>query len=447
MSVAVARGNSSRLPALKLVQSSRAAWRMANTLLWLLMLTMVAMVFVPWQQSARGTGEVVAYIAQERQQTVTSPVKGVVMRIGEGIVEGMKVQRGDFIVEIEPNAANLVQQLRASLNDLDAKLKTAETKANVYGQNVRDFQAARDAAVDAATEMVAAAKAKWDAKQRLVAGYEAKELQARLNFDRQKTLFEKGVQSEKEFEKFRKDWFVAESEFESVQLDVAAAEKEWEAKNDELVQKQREAQTKVDYARAMQQDALGLAATTQKEKREVEVKLAELDRLVIAAPRDGTLHRLNVFERGQTLKEGDPLFVIVPDTSERAVQLWVAGNDTPLVQPGDHVRLQFEGWPAVQFAGWPSVAVGTFGGQVVTIDPTDDGTGKFRILVKPDGEQEWPSGRYLRQGVRANGWVMLNKVQLGYEVWRQLNGFPPVISKDAPGASKDEKATKVKLPK
>lgn len=447
MAVAVKKLQPDRLPALKLVQSSRIAWQLANALLVLLAISIVAMVFVPWQQSAKATGKVVAFVPQERQQTVTSPVKGIAVRVGEGLLEGVRVKRGDFIVEIEPSAANLVEQLKGAAKDLAAKLATAEVKAEVYGRNVVDFEAAKRAAVSAADELIEAAKAKWDAKQRLVAGYEAKELQARLNYERQLALFEKGVQSKKEVEKLHKDLAVAAAELESARLDVVAAEEEWNAKKSERQQKEREAETKVDYARAMQQDALGQVLTAQKEKRDVDIKLSELDRLKIQAPRDGTLFRLNVFERGQMLKEGDELFTIIPDTTERAVELWVAGNDIPLVREGDHVRLQFEGWPAVQFAGWPSVAVGTFGGQVMTIDATDDGTGKFRILVRPDGATEWPSDRYLRQGVRTNGWVMLNQVPLGYEIWRQLNGFPATISKsEEPGKSKGEKK-KPKLPK
>ncbi len=447
MTVAVAKKNNVRLPALKLVQSSRLAWRLANLSLVCLVLSIIAMIFVPWQQSAKGTGKVVAFVPQERQQTVTSPVKGVALRLADGLIEGARVKRGDFIVEIEPNAANLVEQLKGSIKDLKAKLSTAQTKADVYAQNVVDFEAAKAAAVAAAEELVDAAKAKWDAKKRLVGAYEAKELQARLNHKRQKDLFDKGVQSEKEVEKLQKDLDVARAELAAVKLDVDAAQEEWEAKKNERVQKEREAQTKVAYSRAMQEDALGQVAAAQKEIRDVEIKLAELDRLKIYAPRDGTLFRLNVFERGQALKEGDELFTIVPETSDRAVELWIDGNDTPLVRRGDHVRLQFEGWPAVQFAGWPSVAVGTFGGEVMTIDATDDGTGKFRILVKPDGEAEWPSDRYLRQGVRANGWVMLNRVSLGYEIWRQLNGFPATISKGEPGTEKKEDMKKPKLPK
>ncbi|MEM7457372.1 MAG: toxin secretion protein, partial [Planctomycetota bacterium] len=105
---------------------------------------------------------------------------------------------------------------------------------------------------------------------------------------------------------------------------------------------------------------------------------------------------------------------------------------------------QFEGWPAVQFAGWPSVAVGTFGGVVASVDATDNGKGQFRVLVTP-GDAEWPSDRYLRQGVRANGWVMLREVSLGYEIWRQLNGFPVIVSSGEPSGGDEIKTPK--LPK
>ncbi len=107
MAVGMTETSKTRLHALKLVQSSRAVWWLAKSLLTLLVICIVAMLFVPWQQSAKGTGQVVAYVPQERQQTVTSPVKGVVERVVEGLREGMRVERGDFILEIEPNAANL----------------------------------------------------------------------------------------------------------------------------------------------------------------------------------------------------------------------------------------------------------------------------------------------------------------------------------------------------
>jgi hypothetical protein len=101
--------------------------------------------------------------------------------------------------------------------------------------------------------------------------------------------------------------------------------------------------------------------------------------------------------------------------------------------------VQFVGWPAIQFAGWPSVAVGTFGGEVMLVDATDNGQGKFRILVRPDPKEDsWPGRTYLRQGVRANGWVLLRTVPLWFELWRQFNGFPPTTASSEPGKeSKD----------
>src|SRR5690606_23071943 len=129
------------------------------------------------------------------------------------------------------------------------------------------------------------------------------------------------------------------------------------------------------------------------------------------------------------------------------------GNDMPLVHArqvhedgtiteGSPVRLQFEGWPAVQFIGWPSVAVGTFGGEVIFVDATDNGMGRFRLVVAPKPDvivrggveriENWPGNRWLRQGVRVKGWVLLQQVPLWKEIWRQLNGFPPVVADAEP---------------
>ena len=167
----------------------------------------------------------------------------------------------------------------------------------------------------------------------------------------------------------------------------------------------------------------------EKELIDTQIKVDRQETQVVTAPRDGFILKLIANQGGQMVKEGDPLCVIVPDTAERAVQLWVKGIDAPLITPGSIVRLQFEGWPAVQFAGWPSVAVGTFGGNVTSVDATDNGKGEFRIVVQPDkADMAWPHDQYLRQGVRANGFILLKQVPLWYEIWRKMNGFPPTVA-------------------
>ena len=161
----------------------------------------------------------------------------------------------------------------------------------------------------------------------------------------------------------------------------------------------------------------------------LQTRIAQQSTQLITAPRAGTVFRVYAAPGAELVKAGDPLVSLIPETESRAVELWVGGNDVPLIEPGRAVRLQFEGWPAAQFSGWPSVAVGTFGGRVALVDPTDDGKGYFRILVLPDvADEPWPETRYLRQGVRANGFVLLDRVSIAYELWRQANGFPPTVA-------------------
>ncbi len=257
----------------------------------------------------------VAFVPQERQQTITSPVKGIAVRIVEGLVEGAQVKEGDFLVEIEPTAANLKAQLQASVKDLDTKLATANAKAEVYGQNIRDWEAAKIAAVAAADELIAAAKAKWDAKERLVPAYQAKALQAELNYERQRGLFEKGVRAEMEMEKYRKDLDVAGLSWSlscwMFRKHANSGKPRVASEHRRSVKRRPRSTTPGPCSRT----PWGKPPPSRKRDARVEVKLSELDRLVIHAPRDGTLFRLNVFERGQMLKEGDELFTIVPDTT------------------------------------------------------------------------------------------------------------------------------------
>lgn len=439
--------NRAMMTAARLVHSSNRIRNFAAVLLFLMICSIIGLAWLPWQQSARGTGRVVAYKPGERQQEITSPQKGVVKSVPDYLAEGAFVEKGDLLLQIEPFAANLEMQLKGELRNLVAKLETARIKAEAYGENIRAYEDAREAAMAAAAQAIKSAKAELAAKEEMLVGYQVEAERAEINYQRQVRLEDKGLTSPKDLE------YTLSIRAEKAAI-VASAKKEVESsqakvseKESELEQKQNEAQAKVDKAKADQQAALGEMATTEKEILSMQGKQSELDRLDIRAPIDGYIQRLPAFQGAQTVKEGDYLLTFVPRTDDHAVELLIQGNDMPLVHTGDHVRLQFEGWPALQFSGWPSVAVGTFGGQVALVDPSDDGTGKFRVMIRPAPGETWPAEAYLRQGVRANGWIMLGRVSLAYEIWRQLNGFPPVLPegqklKDGKDATKTPKLPK-----
>ncbi|HEX5747947.1 MAG TPA: HlyD family efflux transporter periplasmic adaptor subunit [Archangium sp.] len=177
----------------------------------------------------------------------------------------------------------------------------------------------------------------------------------------------------------------------------------------------------------------------------INTRLAQQGRQQVTAPRDGTILRRTAGADTIYIKQGEELAILVPDTRSQAVELWMDGNHLPLLASGQEVRLQFEGWPALQFSGWPSAAVGTFGGQVAIIDAGTERPGQFRLLAVPSPGADWPDSRWLRQGVRVHGWVMLGQVPLGYELWRRFNDFPPTLptppSKEARGGKEAEKDT------
>src|SRR5690606_12471964 len=147
----------------------------------------------------------------------------------------------------------------------------------------------------------------------------------------------------------------------------------------------------------------------------------------IIAPQDGVVVRAMLAGIGETIKEGEAVCMIMPLTEEDlAVELYVKAMDVPLITRGRKVRIEFDGWPALQFSGWPSVSVGTFGGEVKVIDYVNSKPGEFRLLVVPDrSDDQWPSQLRVGSGIKA--WVMLDDVPVWYEIWRQLNGFPPSL--------------------
>ena len=422
--------NEAAFPALRLARTSRRARSLAKFLLVLLILAIAALGFAPWQQSVAGNGQVVAYAPLFRQQTVQAPTSGRIVRWNERVGDNTRVKAGEFILEIEDLDPNLLEQLRAQEWAAQQKLKYAGSAGDAYDAKVRAYTEARVRKLEAVDQLIGAARQKVRAAEQELEALQAALWQEELDYQRQKRLADKGLASGLERQVAERKFREASAKVEKARADVAAAQNELAAKMAERGEQEQKTQADIDAARAELGKARGEVAIATKDLADIQVKVARQESQIVRAPRDGFVLRLLVAPGAEMVKQGDPLFVLVPDTADRAVELWVDGNDAPLITPGRHVRLQFEGWPAVQFTGWPSVAVGTFGGTVANVDATDSGSGRFRILVRPDNPAEWPSERYLRQGVRANGWVLLNEVTLGYELWRKMNGFPPAVDSD-----------------
>ncbi len=188
-----------------------------------------------------------------------------------------------------------------------------------------------------------------------------------------------------------------------------------------------------DYELAQIKVAEGGAklAESRAKLQRIDVQLARQSSQVVRAPRAGRIQTVNAGLSGSVVSPGSVLASIAPETAERAIALYIDGRDIALVRPGQHVRLEFEGWPAIQFSGWPSVAQGIFDGRVRALDPTSSSGGLFRVLIEPDpAKKPWPDLRFTKLGAKVRGWIQMETVSVGYELWRQLNDFPLEFSKE-----------------
>ncbi len=453
-------------PALRLARSVRLARRVAKWLVLFMVIALVAMVFAPWQQNIKGDGSVVAFDPVNRPQAVQAPVKGVIAEIGEGVAENARVTKGQLIYRIADQDPQYLSRLREQVTNtqdqLDAAKQRLERTTEQLSANTRvvaakeeeisSVRAGQIESLSAAAAYVEMATNKLAAEREGLQAATDAVWQADLDFQRKKQLSEKGLETGLKFQeadlKLRQakakqamaQQYVnaAENEVSAKQKDREAKRQEWEGKINKVLSELEKSKSDVSKAEIEITKTREEISKTKNSLAKLETQLARQETQEVVAPRDGYIMRLVAYDKSAIVKQGDPLFTIVPETDKPAVQIWVNGNDAPLIDPGRPVRLQFEGWPAAQFSGWPSVAIGTFGGTVALVDPTDDGAGKFRVVVVPDEDDNpWPEYPYLRQGVRVHGWVLLDQVPLGYELWRRMNGFPQSLK-----SKNDQKASK-----
>jgi multidrug resistance efflux pump len=300
-------------------------------IMWFLGIVIVILFLTPWQQTAKGFGYIIASNPNDRAQNISAPING---RIKKWYVkDGSSVKKDDKIVEIVDNDPLILERIKS---ERDAKK--------------RKFEVSQIAAQT-----------------------------AKLNYQRQEELFNKGLSSRRDFE-----------------------------------------EAKIEYKKL-----LATQESAASELAESETKLSRQENQIIYAPKDGVVLKVLAGDSATVVHLGDKLATFAPNLSDPAVEIYVSGNDIPLIKEGRKVRLQFEGWPIIQFSGWPSVAVGTFAGVISSVDSSISENGKFRVIVKKDGDEKWPDERFLRHGAKTRAWILLNNVSLGYEFWRQLNSFPP----------------------
>lgn len=371
-------------------------------LLSIVIVIILCLIFIPWQQSVIGIGKVIIFSPMERPQTIESQIPGRIVK--------WHVNEGDFVKE---------GQVILDLQDTDPKFLDPNILKRMNLQNEALKQERVASLASAKEKVIRAEQRKIAANQDLIASKKNLET-TDLNLTRIKELNQKGLRSNRDYELSILDQTKATSDYTSKQASLEVAEKDLSIAQYEL--------QKLDAE--LNQSILKLNIDLDNIK-------ARVNQRSVKAPLKGQVVRIIKPGTGQTVGANEELCIIAPETKDLAVELYISDFDTPLVSVGRKARLQFAGWPALQFTGWPSIATGTFGGVISVIDAVDDGKNRYRLLIKPDTElinrkkdEQWPSPKHLRPGAEVIGWVLLDSVPLGYELWRQFNAFPPTVNRE-----------------
>lgn len=417
----------------------------------LLVVTVAALILTPWQQTITGYGKVTVFSPMDRPQGIEAQISG---RVETWLVrEGEKVRRGQLIArlrDIDPKFMDpqIVERMTSQRAALVTRRAAVMRRIGAVSTQAGLLTESRDVALPTQQQRIGQARNRIIAAQQSVAATRQNLTTTQQHFDRVAELERQGLRSTRDLQMEELNLVRAKTAVESAEASLREARQAEQVAQLDLARVGTDLAAGVSNVMASEASARETLAGIESDILKLDVELSNIairrTQQEVRAPIDGRVVRLMPVGRGETVKAGDVLATVVPETQDAAVALYISDNDAPIVTSGDPVRLQFAGWPAIQFAGWPVPMVGTFAGRVAVVDALDDGSSRFRVLVRPDWqaikagkEQAWPPMFKLRPGSKVSGWILLKEVPLWFELWRQFNAFPPVVDAEKLGKEDD----------
>ncbi|MEM7660194.1 MAG: HlyD family efflux transporter periplasmic adaptor subunit, partial [Bacteroidota bacterium] len=405
---------------------------MASAWLWGIIVIALVILFLPWTQNTTTRGYVTTLYPDQRPQTIETTVAG---RIEQWFVrEGDTLQRGDTILylsEIKDDYFDpeLIPRMRAQINAKKSSIQAYRDKSQALSNQIVALRATQELKLDQGRNELEQAQFQMQADSIEVQASIIGDSVALVQMQRWQSLLDSGLESRTDFEKMQKTRQEAAAKLASARNKFAQSKVKIATARIKLANVRNEYAEKLAKAESDRQSALSSVFTTEGEVNKMENQQANYEQRqgfrYVLAPQTGLVNKILKQGLGETVKEGEPVIEMLPKTIQLAAEMYVRPMDMPLMKLGQQVRVEFDGWPTLIFgSGWPGSAFGTFGGEVAAIENNISPNGLYRVLVAEDPEDEpWPDG--LRVGAGLNAFALFKDVPVWYEIWRQLNGFPP----------------------
>ncbi len=405
----------------------------------------VLFLFLPWTQNIRTRGSVTTLFQEHRPQQVNAIIGGRIMKWH--VKEGDFVRAGDTIIQLSEVKTDyldpdLLQRTKEQLDGKQLSIGYYRNKLGTAEQQITAMQNALQLKLQQLQNKLAQLQLKVQADSAETVAAKNDLSIYTVQYNRQKAMYDSGLVSLTQLELRNQQYqqamarkIVAENKLANSRQDLTITGIEMNA----LLQENAE---KVAKVQGEQFQSLTQIAGGQAEIAKLENQFASYSirngMYYVFAPQDGQVVKAQKAGIGEFVKDGDMIAEIVPDKIQYAVEMFVKPLDLPLLATGQKVRLFFDGFPAIVFSGWPAASSGTFGGEIVVVENNVSTNGNFRILVKEDpADKPWPE--QLKIGAGAQGIALLSDVPVWYELWRNINGFPPDFYKNNQVKQKEKK--------
>lgn len=418
---------------LKSVDNIYQIKKKSNVLKWFLItiLGLVAILFLPWTQNIKSKGNVSTLYQQQRPQNLNSPIPGKIVKWY--VKNGDFIKKGDTILQIseikddylDPNLVERTQQ------QVEAKKGVRDyysAKISTTGNQLQAISNAKDLKLSQIKIKISQLQNKLRAEQAelTAANNELRVAQDQLN--RQNKMYEEGLVSLTQLQQRNVAFQNALAKKTSAENKLAQTQQEIMNQNIEqnaVIQDYSEKMSKIEGDRFQSMGQVA-GSTGEIAKLENQVATYKVRRglYYILASQDGQITQLNKAGIGEIVKDGESIGIIVPDKIDYIAEIYVKPVDLPLIRENQKVMLIFDGFPAIVFSGWPNSSYGTFYGRVIAVENNINEKGLFKAIVTEDkSKKPWP--KQMKIGTGAQGIAILNDVPIWYEIWRNINGFPP----------------------
>jgi len=396
-----------------------------------IMIFLIAFLFLPWTQNIKANGDITTLYQEQRPQDINSPIPGKIVKWY--VKEGDFVKKGDTILQISEVKEdyldpNLVGRTQEQVEAKKGAINYYEEKVVTTGSQISALNQARDLKIEQLNNKIAQLQNKLTAESAELSAAENEFALVEDQYIRQQKMYKEGLVSQTQLQQRNLSFQNAQAKKIMLENKIAQTKQEFTNIRIEINSIQQDYTEKISKAEGERFQSYSQIATGQGDLAKLENQVTNYTirngMYIITAPQDGQIVQAKKSGIGEILKEGEQLMVIVPKKINYAVEMYVRPIDLPLINIGNKVRFMFDGFPAIVFSGWPEGSYGTFGGKVVAYENTISSNGKFRVLVAEDTtDQKWPT--QLKIGSGAQGIALIKDVPIWYELWRNINGFPP----------------------